>query len=411
MTTTLERDDTGTDSAAGHVGRFAPRPPRRGWRRTLVGALVASAVVLSAAAIPVSMGLLPSVYQPPLPDDAAFAIGREVVTVADYDKRVRTLRALYGAQVPGDPAGQDRFRRDASKSMASQKVMEQEMAARNIVIPDTRLRQQLTGMVEAQYGKGPDGYKQFLEGLRQAGSSEPEMLEEIRQQIAMTELVTQVTNEVPEPRDEDLPAEFPKYAEALGVPEQRRLANIVVPSREQAQDIVDQARSGIPFADLARRLSIDGATRDKGGDLGEPVTKDKLQPGYTEAAFAAPQGQVFGPVQSAQGWNVGQVLAVTPGQPASYEESMIPLKSAVWNERKFDHWKQWFEQRLDAAHIRYADAYRPTDGNAPPAALDAASPGPQQGGAPAPAAPAPAQPAPAVPAAPQQPVPAAPAPR
>ena len=410
MTTTLERDDTATDPSAGNRGRFAPRPPRRGWRRTLVGALVGLAVVLSAAAIPLSMGYLPSVYQPPLPDDAAFAVGRNVVTVADYDKRVRTLRALYGAQVPGDPAGQDRFRRDAAKSMASQKVMEQAMAERNIVIPDTRLRQQLTGMVEAQFGKGPDGYRQFMEGLRQAGSSEPEMLEEIRQQIAMTELVTQVTNEVQEPRDEELPPEFPKYAEALGVPEQRRLANIVVPSREQAQDIVDQARTGIPFADLARRLSIDGATRDNGGDLGEAVTRDKLQPGYSEAAFAVPQGQVFGPVQSAQGWNVGQVLAVTPGQPASYQESVIPLKTAVWNERKFEHWKQWFQQRLDDADLRYADAYRPTDGNAPPAALDAVSPTPQQGGAPVAPAPQGAAPTQQGPA-PQPPAVPAPAPR
>lgn len=392
MTTTLERTDAATETSGG-AGRFAPRPPRSGWRRTLVGGVVALGVVVSAAAIPLSMSLLPSVYQPPLPDDAAFEVGGEIVTVADYDERVGQLQALYGAQIPGDPAGQDRFRRDAAQSMSSQEAMDQAIAERDIVIPDTRLRQQLTGMVEAQFGKGPDAYPQFMEGLRQAGSSEPEMLDEIRQQISMTELVTQVTDEVPEPADEELPAEFPKYAEALGVPEQRRLANIVVPSREQAQDVVNQVRGGVPFADLARRVSIDGATRERGGDFGEPISKDKLQPAYGDAAFGVPQGQVYGPVQSAQGWNVGQALQVVPGQPANYQESIIPLKAAVHNERKFAHWKQWFEQRLADANIRYADAYRPADAGAAPAALDAVAPSPQQRGEPQtpqqPAAPAP----------------------
>ena len=176
MTTTLERSATGQISAGG--GRFAPRPPRTPWRRKLVAALVGLVVLVSAAAIPLSMGLVPSVYQPPLPDDAALAVGNDVVTVADFEKHVRTLKGLYGAQEPGDPARQDRFRRDVARSLSAQMVMDQAIVERNIVIPDPRLRQQLNGMVQAQFGQGPQAYQQFLEGLRQA-LPKPEMLNEI----------------------------------------------------------------------------------------------------------------------------------------------------------------------------------------------------------------------------------------
>jgi peptidyl-prolyl cis-trans isomerase C len=322
------------------------------------------------------MGVFPSVYSPPLPGDAAFAVGDRVVTTADYDKRLKTLEALYGVQAPTDPAGADRFRRDTAKAMAVADAMQDAEAARNIVIPDTKVRQQLTDMVNAQYGPGPDGYQKFIAGLGQAGSSETDVLNEIRQQYAAAELIKQVTDPV-QVQDSELPAEFPKYAARLGTPEQRKLSNIVVPTQDQANDILAQLRGGAPFADIARTQSLDGATKAAGGDLGQPVTADKLQQSYAQAAFAAPKGQPFGPVQTPQGWNVGLVTDVIPGKPADFAQSQIPLKQAVTNDRKIAAWSAWLQNDLRTADVRYADEYRPADPDGAPAGLGGA-PGPGQ---------------------------------
>jgi peptidyl-prolyl cis-trans isomerase C len=370
---TLERPSAVTST----VEKFrSPNPPRTRRSRILVGLVVAVVTVASALAVPTLMGFFPSVYSPPLPDDAAFAIGNRVVTTAEYDKRLKTIEALYGAQAPADPAGADRFRRDSAKAMAVADAMQDAEAARNIVIPDTKVRQQLTDMVSAQYGPGPDGYQKFIAGIGQAGSSEAEVLEEIRQQYASAELIKQVTDPVQVP-DSDLPAEFPKYAARLGTPEQRRLSNIVVPTQDQANDILAQVRGGAPFADIARTQSLDGATKAAGGDLGQNVTADKLQPTYAQAAFAAPKGQTFGPVQTSQGWNVGMVTDVIPGKPADFAQSQIPLKQAVTNDRKIAAWSAWLQDDLRSADIRYADPYRPADPDGAPAGLGGT---PGQGG-------------------------------
>jgi peptidyl-prolyl cis-trans isomerase C len=345
-----------------------PRPPRTRLRRLLVGLVVAVVTVASALAVPTLLGAFPSVYSPPLPGDAAFAVRNRVITTAEYDKRLKTIQALYGAQAPADPAGADRFRRDAAKAMAVADVMANAEADRNIVIPDTKVRQQLTDMITAQYGPGPDGEQKFIAGLGQAGSSEQEALDEIRQQYAAAELIKQVTDPVQVP-DSELPADFPKYAARLGTPEQRKLSNIVVPTQDQANDILNQVRGGAPFADLARTQSLDGATKAAGGDLGDPVTADKLQPTYAQAAFAAPQGQPFGPVQTAQGWNVGEVTQVIPGKPADFAQSQIPLKQAVTNDRKVAAWSSWLQNELHTQDVRYADAYRPADPDGAPAGL------------------------------------------
>ncbi|MCD2193754.1 peptidylprolyl isomerase [Actinomycetospora endophytica] len=361
---TLERP-----RAASTVEKFrSPKPPRTRLRRVLVGILVALVTLASALGVPALMGAFPSVYTPPLPDGAAFAVGGRVITTAEYDKRLKTIQALYGAQAPTDPAGADRFRRDAAKAMAVADVMENAEADRNIVIPDTKVRQQLTDMISAQYGPGPDGYQKFTAGLAQAGSSEPEVLDELRQQYASAELIKQVTDPV-QVQDSELPAEFPKYAARLGSPEQRKLSNIVVPTQDQANDILNQVRGGAPFADLARSQSLDGATKAAGGDLGDPITADKLQTSYAQAAFAAPKGQPFGPVQTSQGWNVGLVTDVIPGKPADFAQSQLQLKQAVLNDRKIAAWSSWLQSTLRSAGIRYADPYRPADPDGAPAGL------------------------------------------
>ncbi|NMO92275.1 peptidylprolyl isomerase [Actinomycetospora sp. TBRC 11914] len=363
---TLERPRAVTSSAV--EAMRSPKPPRTRLRRVLVGIVIAVATVASALAVPTLMGLFPSVYSPPLPEGAAFAVGNRVVTAAEYDKRLKTIEALYGAQAPADPAGADRFRRDAAKAMAVADVMANAEADRNIVIPDTKVRQQLTDMISAQYGPGPDGEQKFVTALGQVGSSEPEVLDEVRQQYAAAELIKQVTDPVQVP-DSDLPAEFPKYAARLGTPEQRKLSNIVVPTQDQANDILNQLRGGAPFADLARTQSLDGATKAAGGDLGDPVTADKLQQSYAQAAFAAPQGQPFGPVQTSQGWNVGEVTQILPGKPADFAQSQIPLKQAVTNDRKIAAWSSWLQDQLRSQDVRYADAYRPADPDGAPAGL------------------------------------------
>lgn len=368
MTLTDERpqtEDEEGDTRPSPLDRVSP-PRSRGVRR-IVALLIGLVVVLSGLAVPWSMGAFPWVWAPPLPEDAALSVDGKVITVADYDRQMKTVKALLGAQPPADPPGADRFRRDSAKALALATVMRNAEADRNIVVPDTQIRATVNDMVTQQYGPGPDGYGKFVQALGQVGSSEGDVLDQVRDQLASATLVDQITQTV-NVRDDELPAEFGKYAEKLGQPEQRRLSNIVVTTPEQAGDIANQVRSGIPFADLAKRLSLDTSTKDAGGDMGV-VAKDQLQQPYADAAFGAAKGQPYGPVQSAQGWNVGFVADVLPGKPADYQQAQIPLKNAVTTDRKMKAWTTWLSDEIKNSRIRYADPYRPADPDGLPPGL------------------------------------------
>ena len=81
-----------------------------------------------------------------------------------------------------------------------------------------------------------------------------------------------------------------------------RASHILVPSQEAAQALRDQLDAGADFAALAAEHGTDG-TRARGGDLGF-FAREVMVPEFAEAAFAAPIGEVVGPVQTQFGWHV-----------------------------------------------------------------------------------------------------------
>lgn len=73
-----------------------------------------------------------------------------------------------------------------------------------------------------------------------------------------------------------------------------------------------------PFADVAKAVSEDASTREKGGDLGSFGPGLMAKP-FEEAAFALKPGEVSAPVRTRFGWHVIQVEGVEDGR-------IVPLK-------------------------------------------------------------------------------------
>ncbi|OLL74648.1 Foldase protein PrsA precursor [Pseudonocardia sp. Ae168_Ps1] len=354
-------------------------------RSTWPGRIVAAVLVLAVVA-GVGGGLWWQSRQ--VPDGAALAVGERVVTVPELDERVQTLRALYGVELPtDDPARMDGFRRDAAKAVAVSMVLEDRAAELGVGVADAKVRQTLDQYVTQQLGPGPSARDEFVTVLGNVGTSEDKVLGEIRQQMAVGELFNRVTEGVTT-SDDDLRAAFPQYAQRLGKPESRELANIVVTNKEAADRVAAELRGGGDFAAAARANSIDNATRDAGGAMGT-VSAEQLQPEYAKAAFGVPSGQVFGPVQNQFGWNVGRVGAVTPGVPAEFDQVKDKLRQLVDFDRRLAAWGEWMTDSLSGGDVRYADDYRPVDPDSaptggtpglPPGAPNTVPPAPGGGG-------------------------------
>ncbi|MGA2105810.1 MAG: peptidylprolyl isomerase [Methanoregula sp.] len=88
---------------------------------------------------------------------------------------------------------------------------------------------------------------------------------------------------------------------------QIRASHILVSNEDDANKILKRIKDGEDFAAVAKRFSS-CPSRKNGGDLGW-FGKGQMVPEFEQAAFAADQGAVIGPVKTQFGFHVIKVTS------------------------------------------------------------------------------------------------------
>lgn len=84
--------------------------------------------------------------------------------------------------------------------------------------------------------------------------------------------------------------------------------HILVSTEETALDVLDALASGESFAELARAISQDPGSGERGGELNWQAVDNYVEP-FADAVRDAPLGQIIGPVESDFGFHIIQVRA------------------------------------------------------------------------------------------------------
>lgn len=301
-----------------------------------------------------------------LPDDVALRVGDQEVTVKEMRSRMDTVEALYGVKPPSAGPERDDFWRDAAHSVAVGIVLADGAESEDVAVSEADVDQAFQQFVTSFFGDGRKGREAFATALGNAGTSEDSVREEFRRQLEVNALFSTITSDVEAPTEDAVVQAYEDRECLLRLPEQRRIRNVVTPTRAAARDVLNRLRAGASFTSIASVSSIDGSTRETGGDLGFVVATD-LEVQYADAAFSARQGELFGPVRSQFGWNVGRVEMVRRERTPKLPDVRDQLRQALFVEAQSEVWREWIRGRLEAAEIEYADDYRPDDPLALPA--------------------------------------------
>lgn len=91
---------------------------------------------------------------------------------------------------------------------------------------------------------------------------------------------------------------------ATNATEEVQARHILVPTEEEANDIIAQLKEGADFAQLAEERSTDPSAKGQGGELGW-FSRAQMVPEFADAAFAMEKGTFSEtPVQTQFGWHV-----------------------------------------------------------------------------------------------------------
>jgi parvulin-like peptidyl-prolyl isomerase len=121
--------------------------------------------------------------------------------------------------------------------------------------------------------------------------------------------------------------------QVAGTQEQIHVRQIETLDESTAREAQSELQSGADFADVASQVSVDGATRLKGGDMGwfarGGSTKSKQ---FEDAAFALQPGQTSDLVQDEDGYHIIQVLDHDTAR------SIPADQLATQRQKAFDDW-------------------------------------------------------------------------
>jgi len=178
--------------------------------------------------------------------------------------------------------------------------------------------------------------KQYFEGRKDTYKTEPELkagyLKFAPQNFAADIDVSDV--EISE-YYQDHPDEFqnPKTVEARHIlikVGQDAAPEAVAKAKEKIEGILEKARGGQDFAELAKQYS-EGPSKDKGGYLGS-FSRDAMVKPFADRAFAMQAGEISDPVRTRFGWHIIKVEKVNEATVTTLSDAKDKIRKKLVDE-------------------------------------------------------------------------------
>jgi len=114
---------------------------------------------------------------------------------------------------------------------------------------------------------------------------------------------------------------------------------------------------GADFAALAGQHS-DCPSKDRGGDLGPPFTRDKMVKPFSDAAFALEVGQVSDVVETQFGYHLIKVTSKQAAGARPLEEVRQQLETFLDRQNKEAAFNAYMEALRGAADLDYIEGFQ-----------------------------------------------------
>lgn len=223
---------------------------------------------------------------------------------------------------------------DALNYLISQKIIDLEAKKQNIVVTNEDINKELE-KVYAYYG----GEEAFKQSLQMSGYS----FEEYKKSLSMNIK----TKKLLQPRisitEDEMKAYFEENKQDFAQEKQVKARHILVENEEKAKEIIAKLRNGDDFAELAKKYSIDPATKENGGDLGFFGKGDMVKE-FEDVAFSLKVGEISSPVKTQYGYHIIKVEEKKEAQEADYEKSKDKIKDILFNQKVQQEYDPWMQE-------------------------------------------------------------------
>ena len=292
--------------------------------------------------------LLPAQEQPQPIDRIVAVVGDRPILLSEVEEELLVLQS-QGQQLPTDSAGRNTLRRQVLERMVDEEVLyqkarqdttitvtdadvqnavdEQARRVRSQFPTETEFRAQLSA---AGFGT-PEEYRRWLADQQRRSAYQQRYLEKLRGEgklrgaaVSEAEVREAFAAAQAQAQAQLRPATITMSQIAVA-PEPTPLARATAYAR--AESALAEVRSGADFSTVARRLSDDIGSRERGGDLGW-FRRGAMVQAFDRAAFRLRPGQISDIVSTPYGYHIILVDRVQPGEVKARHILITPAVTA-----------------------------------------------------------------------------------
>jgi peptidyl-prolyl cis-trans isomerase C len=216
----------------------------------------------------------------------------------------------------------------------------------------------------AQQAQGQDvGREEAFElALQQAGITEGELRDQIRENLPIQKVQERVAGDA-EPSQEEVQTFYDENKDLqFTTPEQRCARHILFnkDQKQKAEEVKGQLQDGADFAELAKEYSQDPQSAQNGGDLG-CLGRGETVENFEKAVFGAEEGEIVGPVETEFGYHLIEVTQINAKRTQSLEEVEPQIREQLSSDMQAQEFSTWIQEQEKKRDVKYLPGYKPPE--------------------------------------------------
>jgi foldase protein PrsA len=184
---------------------------------------------------------------------------------------------------------------------------------------------------------------EFERYLESSGQTTLDILERVRLDLLMSRIRDQVAGGEETVTEQQIADYYKTNRGSFRQREKRDLRIVVAPTRAKAAAARAALDRGVPWGTVARRHSVDRASRSDGGRL-HGMTRAEQDRRLGDAVFEARPGALSGPVKARDGYYVLEVTRIIRPRQQSLEKARPAIRRLLVSERRREKLEAFTEQ-------------------------------------------------------------------
>jgi foldase protein PrsA len=223
----------------------------------------------------------------------------------------------------------DQLRDQTVGLLVSYKWIEGEAEEQGVKVTDAEVKKSFDTQKKQNFPKEAD-YQKFL---KQYGQTQDDILLRVKLDLLSQKIRDKVIKGKDKVSDAQIQSFYEKNKSRFSQPETRDLLVVLTKTEAKAKAAKAAIQSGQAWNAVAKKYSIDDASKAQGGKLAGQA-KGTLEKSLDAAVFSAKKGQLSGPVKTQFGYYVFKVTKIKAAKTQTLDQAKTTIKQTLVSQNQ-----------------------------------------------------------------------------